>query len=420
MNGDVVVIGGGSAGLAAAVSAARAGAEVVLVERGGMLGGMATQALVHSVCGLYRLRTDPGAELAHQGFPSEFAERLIRTGAASGPVRMGRVDVLPHTPPGFAMVADEIAAACASLRIRLHSELISVERHGSVVEAIRVITHGVTETLSAAAFIDTSGDATLCWLAAAATHQEPPSRLQRPAFIFALADVAASDFDSEARVRVAWLIAEAVRAGELDQAALGSQLRATERGSEVYVTVDLEASDDFDPCRAPQLTELEQAGRRLAGALCAFLRRHHRAFSQARIASLPSRVGIRESRRVVGIDHVSAEAVLRGDDHPDVVALGTWPMELREKATGPRWRFPTSGRPTQIPLGALRAAGLDNVWTAGRCLSCEHEAQAALRVIGTCLATGQAAGAAAAWQAQHHEAPSAARVRRQLDMAVPG
>ena len=83
MKCDVLVIGGGGAGLAAAVTAARAGAHTILVERHGVLGGMATVALVHSVCGLYFLREEPDAVLAHPGFPSEFAERLIRAGAAS-------------------------------------------------------------------------------------------------------------------------------------------------------------------------------------------------------------------------------------------------------------------------------------------------------------------------------------------------
>ncbi|MGH8567944.1 MAG: FAD-dependent oxidoreductase, partial [Gammaproteobacteria bacterium] len=97
-------------------------------------------------------------------------------------------------------------------------------------------------------------------------------------------------------------------------------------------------------------------------------------------------MGIRESRRVCGESTITAAAVLRGLETPDRVALGTWPMELREKPTGPRWRYPEDDRPTQIPLGALKVTNVSNLWTAGRCISCDHEAQAALRVIGTCLA----------------------------------
>src|SRR5690606_11787358 len=98
-------------------------------------------------------------------------------------------------------------------------------------------------------------------------------------------------------------------------------------------------------------------------------------------------------------------------------ALGTWPIELRERHTGPRWRFPEGNRPTHIPLRALRVRGAENLWVAGRCISCDHEAQASIRVIGTCMATGQAAGAAAALQAATGAAPDAHAVRGAIENA---
>ena len=179
--------------------------------------------------------------------------------------------------------------------------------------------------------------------------------------------------------------------------------------------MDLAGPENFDPTSPEHLGALERTGRRLAVELFTFLRGNHAAFARAELAAFPARVGIRESRRVRGEITITAADVLRGTETTDVVALGTWPMELREKATGPRWRFPDDNRPTQIPLGALKAACVENLWTAGRCLSCEHEAQAALRVIGTCLATGQAAGIAAAWQAQRGQMPKAAEVRAQIE-----
>jgi len=95
-------------------------------------------------------------------------------------------------------------------------------------------------------------------------------------------------------------------------------------------------------------------------------------------------------------------------------------MELREKPTGPRWRYPEDDRPTQIPLGALKVANVTNLWTAGRCISCDHEAQSSLRVIGTCLATGQAAGLAAAWYVRHGAPPGVADVRAQIETVRAG
>ena len=342
MKCDVLVLGGGAAGLAAAVTASRMGAHTVLIERHGALGGMATAALVHSICGLYFLREEPGAVPAQRGQRATLAPRAI---------------------------------------------------------------------------VDATGDAAFATLAGLATDRAPADRLQRPAFIFSLHTVEVAALDDTGRLRLAHQIAAAVSAGELLPGCLGAHLRATGRGSEVYVTIDLATGPDFDPCAPAQLTAMEGEGRLLAAQLTAFLRENHPAFSHSELAAFPARVGIRESRRVRGRAIVTSEDVLRGVEHSDVVALGTWPIELRERATGPRWRFPEDNRPTQIPLDALRAAAAENVWTAGRCLSCDHEAQAALRVIGTCLATGQAAGAAAALQANGNVEPTAADVRAAIDFS---
>lgn len=410
MKCDVLILGGGSAGLAAAVAAARVGAQAVLVERHGALGGMATAALVHSVCGLYFLREEPGAVLAHRGLPGEVAERLIRAGASRGPVRMGRMDVLPHSPPGFAAVADALAAECAETR--LHTELVAVEGRGRI-EAVELICRGVRTRIEPRAVVDASGDAVLSQLAGAHTEQTPAEHLQRPAFIFALHTVEVAALGEDARIRLAGIIAEAVRAGRLERSALGAQFRASGRGSEVYVTVDLAGPSDYDPTSPEHLSALERDGRRLAVELHHFLRAEYAPFAQAEISAFPARVGVRESRRVVGEATVTAADVQHGTEAADVVALGTWPMELREKATGPRWHFPDDLRPTQIPLSALKVRGVENLWVAGRCISCEHEAQAALRVIGTCMATGQAAGVAAALQTH-----SAAEVRAKIETEV--
>src|SRR5215213_10015788 len=126
MKCDVLVAGGGSAGLAAAVSAARCGVHTVLLERHGCLGGMAPAALVHSICGLYRLPQNGSAPVfANHGFAREFANRLLESGGASGPVRMGRVDVLLQQPTAFASMADVIARETPNLEVRFHTELMA-------------------------------------------------------------------------------------------------------------------------------------------------------------------------------------------------------------------------------------------------------------------------------------------------------
>jgi hypothetical protein len=394
---DVLVVGGGSAGLAAAVAAARNGAHTVLVEWHATLGGMATAALVHSVCGLYLLRDDPGAVPANPGFATEIAERLLAIGGAWGPVRIGRVDVLPHRPAAFARVADEAASAAGNLETRFHSAAIAAEG-GSSVECIEVACRGVRERFAPRIVVDASGDAVAVAFLGARFEIEAGERLQRPAFIFLLEGIAGDALAERRRLAVAHRLVSAVREGALPEGALGAALRASDRPGEAFVTIDLAGPPGmpYDPTDARCLSALEVHGRELAATIADFLRREVDGFEGSWIAALPARVGIRESRRALGERRIETADVEEGATFADAVALATWPIEMREVATGARLRFPRDGRPMQIPLAALRARGVPNLLVAGRCISASHEAQASLRVIGTCLATGEAAGLAAA------------------------
>lgn len=410
---DVCVAGGGGAGLAAAVAAARLGARTLLVERHGSLGGMASAALVHSVCGLYKL---PGkgapAQLANDGFAAEFAGRLLASGHAHGPVRMGRVDVLLHRPAAFAQLADSLTRAESSrLTVHLHTELA-----GADAETVTLACRGRFQQVRARAWVDATGDAVLATLRGAPCEMEPTERLQRPAFIFALGGVDATTLDDDGRLRLARRIVGAVRAGALPEGMLGAHFRASPQPGEAFVSIDLTGGANFDPLDPACLTSLEIEGRELGGLLTAFLQREAAGFTNAYVAAWPSRAGVRESRRVVGQYRITADDIAAGTEFPDTVAWSAWPMEFRETASGPRLRYPAEERSCGVPLRALQVHGDPALFVAGRCLSCTHEAQASLRVIGTCLATGEAAGLAAARQADqgHCDAPWVRAARRQI------
>jgi hypothetical protein len=390
---DVCVAGGGSAGLAAAVAAARLGARTLLVERHGTLGGMASAALVHSICGLYRLPSKESApELANGGLAAECAARLLASGAASGPLRMGRVDVLLQRPAAFARLADELVRAeAARLDVRLHTEIMAAE-----ADAVTLTCRGNRRQVRARAWVDATGDGVLATLRGAPCEMETAARLQRPAFIFALGGVSPSTLDDDGRLRLGRRIVGAIRAGSLPAGLLGAHFRASPQAGEAFVTIDLAVEDGFDPLDADCLTQLEMDGRRWAESLAAFLRIEAEGFAGSYIAAWPTRAGVRESRRILGRYRIDGDDILAGTDFPDTVAYSAWPMEFRETASGPRLRFPLDERSCGVPLRALRARDDARLFMAGRCLSCSHEAQAAVRVIGTCLATGEAAGLAAA------------------------
>ncbi len=396
---DVCVAGGGSAGLAAAIAAARVGARTLLVERHGSLGGMASAAFVHSVCGLYRLPAakDAEAQMANDGFAAEFGRHLLGTRDADGPVRMGRVDVLLHRPAAFTRLADTLTRQeSPNLSVRLHTEIAAAD-----ADTMTLACRGSFRRIRARAWVDATGDAVLATLRGAPCETESSDRLQRPAFIFALGGVAADTLGDDARLRLAGRLVLAVKAGALPDAILGAHFRASPQPGEAFVTIDLTGGTDFDPLDAACLSALETEGRDLGECLVEFLRAEVAGFAAAYVAAWPGRAGVRESRRVIGRYRIETADVAAGAEFPDTVAHSAWPMELRETASGPKLRFPAEGRNCGVPLRALRARDDESLFVAGRCLSCSHEAQASLRVIGTCLATGEAAGLAAALQVAH-------------------
>ncbi len=399
MRVDVAVIGGGSAGVAAAVSAARAGARVVLVERQGLLGGQASFALVHTICGLYLLRENDDSPLvpANPGFPIEFARRLLAAGGARGPLRMGRLDVLLHEPDAFASVASELCAGQPEIDVRLGAEILEASPDADGIRLLVQNPAGL-ERVMAAAVVDATGDAVVASLAGAVSELSPLERLQRPAYIFKLGGVAESSLAGDARLRIAQAVSAAVYDGALPAAALGVAFRAGVASGEVWGTIDL-AAGNFDPRMPALITDITAGGRAAAMDIARFLRGAVEGFRDAVVTAVPVQAGIRESRRIAGLYQLTGSDISDGTGFEDAVAWSAWPIELREKPTGPKFRYPGANRPCGIPLRALRSRDLDRLFMAGRCISCTHEAQAAIRVIGTCLATGEAAGKAAALQA---------------------
>ena len=194
-------------------------------------------------------------------------------------------------------------------------------------------------------------------------------------------------------------------------------MRASGQSGEVFVTIDLAGGPDFNPLDPACLTRLEMDGREIADQLGGFLRAEIPGFSHSYIAAWPSRMGVRESRRITGRYRIEAEDIETGAQFADAIAFAAWPMELRETARGPRWRFPAGSRPCGIPLRALRAKEDDDLFMAGRCISCAHEAQASVRVIGTCMATGEAAGLAAALKVFHGDCDASGVIKARAQIA---
>jgi hypothetical protein len=395
---DVVVVGGGAAGLAAAVAAGGAGARTALVERYGFLGGMATAGMVSTICGLYQGSPSASPEPLNDGFPETFARRLATMPGCQKPVRRGPMFVLPYTPFAFACLADELVASTPAIDLYLHAHLAGVETGPRRIETLRVVTSERTLELRARVVADTSGDGVVARHAGAAT--ETASDRQLPALVFVLQRVDTEALGPGPRLAVLRALLAAERDGHVPPGASNLSLGLSPQPGEVIGKLALAGIVDGGSGRRDFLTAAEQEGRRRVLAVTEFLKSLP-AFGRAFVSHVAPQVGVRESRRVIGRYRLTRDDVLSGRKFEDAVARASWPIELWEEGRlGATYEYLEEGQTYDIPLRSLHARDLDNLFVAGRCLSATHEALGSARVIGTCLATGEAVGRAAARMAE--------------------
>jgi FAD dependent oxidoreductase len=393
---DVVVVGGGTAGLAAAMGAAGGGARTALVERYGFLGGMATAGMVSTVCGLYHTASTGPPEPLNEGFPETFARRLGGMPGCEKPVRRGRTFVLPYTPFAFACLCDDLAVGISCLDVYLHAYLSGVEAAGQGIEAIRVLTWERALELRAGAVVDATGDAMVAYHAGAATEAVPTPERQLPSLVFVLQGVDGAALASGPRVGLLRTLVAAERDGLLPAGSSNLQIGPSPQPGEVVCKLALGGIEGAMAGRRDRLTAAEQEGRRRALAVTEFLKTLP-PFVRAFVSHAAPQVGVRESRRVIGRYCLTREDVLGGRRFEDGVARGSWPIELWEEGRlGASYEYLEDGQTYDIPLRSLRARDVENLFMAGRCMSATHEALGSARVIGTCLATGHAVGRAAA------------------------
>jgi hypothetical protein len=396
---DVVVVGGGAAGVAAAVTAARSGARTALVERYGFLGGMATAGMVSTICGLYHTSPSGPPEPLNAGVGEELARRLAAMPGSGSPVRRGRTWVLPYTPFAFACVADELAASAPALDVYLHAYLVGVQASEGRVQALRVAGSERPLELSAGAVVDASGDAVVAEHAGAATETAPPAARQLPSLVFVLQHVDTDLLGPGPRVALLRALVLAEREGRLPKGASNLALAPSPQPGEVVCKLTLSGIAEELPAGRDFLTLAEQEGRTRARAVAEFLKTLP-PFARAFVSHAAPQVGVRESRRVVGRYQLTREDVLSGRKFEDAVARASWPIELWEEGSpGATYEYLPDGQAYEIPLRCLQSQDLGNLFVAGRCLSASHEALGSARVIGTCLATGEAAGREAAREA---------------------
>jgi hypothetical protein len=423
---DVLVVGGGPAGIGAAVGAAQAGARVVLAERYGFLGGNATAALVMPLMSFHTQRhvpehkgattllpTDHGpGEPVIAGVLKRLLEKLVAAGGAIPP-SLATGYVVPFDPEWLKLVALELLDE-AGVQFLFHAFCSGVLHTKGAISGAVFETKSGPLAVKAKAVIDCTGDGDLAVQAGAPFEIGRADGLVQPmTLMFRMAEFERAAFDAYVRenpgewrgVHGLWaLVRRATQEGKLDLPREDMLFFATPHEREVSVNstrvTRVLGTDVWD------LSFAEWASRRQMRQIAAFLRRYVPGFERSYVMQSGVNVGVRETRRILGDYQLTAEDVLGARKFDDAIARGSYPVDIHNpKGSGTVLKRLPPGEAYDIPLRALMPRDVQGLLVAGRCLSGTHEAHSSYRVMPIVMATGQAAGVCAAFAARRKSLP---------------
>lgn len=426
---DVAVIGGGSAGIAAASAAARNGASTVLVERYGFLGGTSTAGMVGPFMTSY---TADGKRQLVAGLFQEVIDRMVAMGGAVDPsmtesgsawssfIQLGHANVTPFHVESLKMAALEMVCD-AGVQIRFHTSFVDAVMQCEQISGIVILDKAGLGLLRPQVVIDTSGDGDIAVKAGAPFEvgRREDGKMMPVTLFLTIGNV------DDTRV-VAWMREhEVLHPGERLFECIVKQARARGEWSlereflNLYREptpgqwrVNTTRVQNIDGTNPDDLSRAEIESRRQAWELMRFLRTHCPGLENAQLVATASQVGVRETRHILGDYVLNGQDVLEGRRFDDGIAQCSYPIDIHDPQ-GPRGRLEgIRSEHYEIPYRCLVPRQVDNLLVAGRPISADHEGAASARVIPPCYATGQAAGTAAALSIKQRVRP------RELDVEL--
>ena len=397
---DVVVLGGGPAGIAAAAVAARAGLATLIVERYGFLGGMGTAASVTNFCGLHANVHGELKQVVH-GIADDLLGRIDRLGGLSAPHVLfgGKSMAQAYDNAAYKIAADDLLAASGA-KLLFHALAVGMAMHDpQTIDALILETRSGRVAVRARIFIDASGDGDLAAFAGVPYELgDGAGNMLYPSTMFRVNGV------DPVRAKDAWatiplLMAEAEGRG-MRFPRKGAIVRPQKHAGEWRVNITQLKNEDgtaIDGTDAREISDGELQGRRQVMQTFEFLKTVP-GFEECYIVDIAPQVGIRETRRVT-CDYMLTESdVLDCADFDDTIGVNGWPIEEHVKGDV-IFRFPDFPHArgyNQLPFRMLLPLGIRNLLVAGRCAGMTHGGQSAARVSGACFVMGEAAATAAA------------------------
>ena len=391
---DVLVIGGGVAGTAAAVAASRCNLTTILAEKQPYLGGTGYAGMFQYICGLYLNGETCPEDTLNAGIAREITSLLNRASPERRITKIGQVYVLPYYPEDLQTALQRLCRAEKKLKVLNSADATEVVTLQNELKTISIDSPGGKQEINASMVIDCSGDASIADMAGANCEKASPEERQMAGFMVRLKGL--KDVDEMLPVKVPYHLAQAAEKGLLPALLRFTAFSPGEADDEGFCKLSLGGSDG---------PERDEEARKNAELMLAYLSGVLPAFKGAVIAGSSLSVLDREGSRICGEYTLTEDDVLSAHKFEDGIVKNAWPIELWDNSKGTIYKYLPRGDYYEIPFRCLTVKNLSNLLAAGRCISASHAALGSARVMGACITLGEKAGLAAAYRIRNGKYP---------------
>lgn len=399
---DVLVIGGGFSGVAAAVAAARQGMKTLLVESSGCLGGAASNNLVYPFMGYWTVDNENGKKkkrFLSRGVFEEIGEIYRQISPFKDFVRFNTE---------FMKIALDKIVEKSGAEVLFHSTLSGVNMDSGTIQSISVANKSGVMSLSAKFFIDCTGDADLAFLCGCPVvlGRSGDSLCQPMTLCFRVVNVDTEGF-IEQKPAILELYKQYKKEGKIKNTR--EDILAFSGLGDGIVHFNSTRVVKHDPTDPFELSRAETIAREQMAELYLFLKSNFDCFRDSVLLTSAVKIGVRESRKIEGLHILTQEELKDCTIFPDAIAAGNYDIDIHNpEGEGTSHYYFRDGQYYTIPFRSLIPKRTENLLVAGRCISATHEAQASIRIMPICCTLGEAAGIGASVSVKTNKAAYAA------------